>query len=272
MEWASSEVVSIITYLLPGFLAAWVFYGLTAHPRREPFERVVQALIFTGIVQAINFLVRWLLSLATAWITLGEWTTQVALGWSVVIAILVGLVFSVFANYDWLHSLLRWAKVTKRTSYPSEWFSAFNGDKRYVVLHLEGQRRIYGWPVEWPDGAESGHFVLCNASWMISETNEMVRIHAAEQIVIPAASVKMVERLKSEEEMSATPEEVSAAEAKMISLYKKDEKNGKQSTRPLSSENGTAGTNGQAHQPRPETTGPTTTPTAKKVKKGKRRR
>ncbi len=48
MELASKELVGIISYLLPGFLAAWIFYGLTAHPKPQPFERVVQALIFTA--------------------------------------------------------------------------------------------------------------------------------------------------------------------------------------------------------------------------------
>ena len=50
MDWASGDIVSVIYYLLPGFVAAWVFYGLTAHPKASPFERVVQALIFTVVV------------------------------------------------------------------------------------------------------------------------------------------------------------------------------------------------------------------------------
>lgn len=271
MEWASSEVVKVITYLLPGFLAAWVFYGLTAHPRREPFERVIQALIFTGIVQVITFGVR----CAYLWapgIDWGTWSKEADLSCSVITAFVVGLIFSVFANYGWLHSLLQWFKITKRTSFPSEWFSAFNGDKRYVVLHLTGQRRLYGWPFEWPDSGESGHFVLCDASWMIAETNEMVPIHAAEQIIVPVSSVTMVERLLKAEEMTASPEAVAEAEAKMTALYKKEEKNGKQSTRSLPAENRIAGTNGHAPEPNPASPGSSPAPTSQKIKKGKRRR
>ncbi len=47
MNLPSSEVLKVIYALLPGFVAAWIFYGLTAPPRQSPFERVVQALIFT---------------------------------------------------------------------------------------------------------------------------------------------------------------------------------------------------------------------------------
>ena len=58
MDLPSSEIVKVIYALLPGFLTAWVFYGLTAHPRQGTFERVVQALIFTGIVQAIVLVIQ----------------------------------------------------------------------------------------------------------------------------------------------------------------------------------------------------------------------
>ena len=59
MESATKQdVVSLLYFLLPGFLAAWVSYGLTAHPKREAFERVIQALIFTVIVRALNIGVR----------------------------------------------------------------------------------------------------------------------------------------------------------------------------------------------------------------------
>ena len=46
MSWASSEVVSVLTFLLPGFVAAAVFYSLTSHPkprRASTCEAPVQA-------------------------------------------------------------------------------------------------------------------------------------------------------------------------------------------------------------------------------------
>ena len=53
MSWASSEVVGVLTFLLPGFVAAAIFYSLTSHPKPGAFDRVIQALIFTVIGQAI---------------------------------------------------------------------------------------------------------------------------------------------------------------------------------------------------------------------------
>ena len=41
-------------YLLAGFVAAWVFYGLTPYKRPTPFERIVQALVYTAVVQLLT--------------------------------------------------------------------------------------------------------------------------------------------------------------------------------------------------------------------------
>lgn len=52
MNALTGNVVDLLTFLLPGFVAAAVFYSLTPFPRRDPFERTVQALIFTILIQA----------------------------------------------------------------------------------------------------------------------------------------------------------------------------------------------------------------------------
>ena len=75
LNWTSSEIVGVVSYLLPGFLAAWVFFGLTSHPKQTPFERVVQALIFTAIVQGLNAVVRWSYPQQT-YLAFGEWNAN----------------------------------------------------------------------------------------------------------------------------------------------------------------------------------------------------
>ena len=55
MDSLTNDIVVILQYLLPGFLAAWIFYGFTSHPKPSQFERVVQALIFTLIIHLAVF-------------------------------------------------------------------------------------------------------------------------------------------------------------------------------------------------------------------------
>ena len=40
MEFLTLEIVGLVYKLLPGFVAAWVYHGLTSHTKASPFERV----------------------------------------------------------------------------------------------------------------------------------------------------------------------------------------------------------------------------------------
>lgn len=51
------EIIPLLQYLIPGFLAAWIFYSLTAFKKPDTFGQIVQALIFTLVIQAESPLV-----------------------------------------------------------------------------------------------------------------------------------------------------------------------------------------------------------------------
>jgi hypothetical protein len=203
MEIPDQAVINVLTYLLPGFITAALVYSLTPSPRPIPFERVVQALIFTMLVQvgviAVRFVLLWLGPQVGIW---GEWTDNVRLVWSVVLAGGLGLLLAWTANKDKIHAALRWAGITCQTSFSSEWYGVFSKSKRYVVLHLTGQRRLYGWPEEWPSTPGKGHFVMMQAEWLLKE-GARLELTGVNRILIRAEDVEMVELI----EMPATLQE-----------------------------------------------------------------
>ena len=167
MSWASSEAVAILSFLLPGLVAVAVFHMFTSHPRPSEFERIVQALIFTILVQAIAELALWIGGV------LGHdalWGEESEIMVSVGIALILGVICVYFSNTDTLHGFARFLRLTKETSYPSEWYSAFHHNPDcYFVLHLQGQRRLYGWPEEWPSRPEQGHFRIAEGEWLVGD-------------------------------------------------------------------------------------------------------
>ena len=194
MSWASSEAVAVLSFLLPGFVAVAVFHIFTSHPKPSEFERIVQALIFTILVQAIAELVLWIGRLF-GWETL--WTDATGIVVSVGIALVLGFIAVFFSNTDILHRFVRLLGLTKETSYPSEWYSAFHHNPDcYVVLHLQGQRRLYGWPVEWPSRPDQGHFRIAEGEWLVGD--ERIPAKGVVAIVVPAREVDMVEFLRME--------------------------------------------------------------------------
>ncbi len=167
VPWASSEVINVLAFLLPGFVAAAIYYSLTSHPKPSAFERIIQALIFTAVIQAITALLPD--SLPSPEVDIGAdapWDPV----WPVVIAVIVAFIVVTVVNYDLAHGLLRRLRVTRENAYASEWYSAFNRHRGLpVVLHLVGKRRLYGWAEEWPSHPGEGHFRIVEGEWLDSE-------------------------------------------------------------------------------------------------------
>lgn len=192
MEDLGQELVTLLQFLLPGFLAAWIYYGLTSFALPSQFERIIQALIFTLLVQPLAFVIKFLLlSVGRHWALL-PWSEKAELATSVVCAFVLGALFAAFVNNDKFHALMRRIKVTRETSYPSEWYGAFCNHVTYVVLHLKGERRIYGWPIEWPSESGNGHFLLEQVSWLGDENKE-IPITNVTHVLVPASEIELVE-------------------------------------------------------------------------------
>ena len=220
MEWITKEsTVALLSYLLPGFFAAWVFYGLTAHPKRDVFERTVQALIFVALIQMVvvpihSFFQWW----GNHVFNLGDWTITTNLFWSLLAAAVLGILISYLANNDLPHEWFRKRKITSKTSFPSEWYSAFTRDKRFMVLHLKDGRRLHAWSFEWPDQPDSGHFVLMEPSWLLSD-GTAAKLHHVERMLLPVSDVGMIEMLKSGDEITASADEMAASTAVLLKSH-----------------------------------------------------
>lgn len=208
MSWGSGELVGALAFLLPGFVAGAIYHALTSHPKPSAFERVIQALIFTAIIQAIVTPLP--SSVRVTEVALGAGVTWDPL-WSTGLAVLVALLVVVVVNNDLAHAILRWIArqirrlprmgkfaITRENSYASEWDSTFaRYDGCYVVLHLTGNRRLYGWPDEWPRDPGRGHFRITQAEWLSNDGSRL--LPDVSGILVPVADVEMVEFLPRKE-------------------------------------------------------------------------
>jgi len=191
----TKDLIELLQYLLPGFVTAWIFHGLTSFSRPSQFERVIQALIFTLFVQSFIYAAKALTLVVSVYGYSMEWSNSVEVVSSLIVAILLGFVLSHYTNNDKIHAWLRKKKITKESSYPSEWFGAFLKNITYVVLHFVDGRRLYGWILEWPSEQGKGHFLLTDVVWLDEDNNEKPLV-GVERILVDSADVKMVEFMK----------------------------------------------------------------------------
>ena len=151
-------------YLLAGFVASWVFYGLTPYKRPTPFERVVQALIYTAVVQ--------LLATGAA-LALGASGLASNPPLIFALALAVGLAIAWMTNRDWPHKWLRELGITDQAAHSGNWSAAFrNRPNKWVILNLKDNRRIFGRLRAWPDAHEDDHFLLVNHAWLSDQGDE----------------------------------------------------------------------------------------------------
>lgn len=203
MNWVSNDLVSTLWFLLPGFIAAWVFSEFTAFAKGSEFDRLVQALIFTAFSQLATLITQYsLLGLGSLGLNMGSWNSDIARGWSVVLGSLLGLCSAAASNRELAHRLFRRAGVTLQTGYPSEWFGVFQAHGRaYVVLHLVDGRRLQGWPEEWPSDPLGGHFSLSEPTWL--DVPQTPRPLTTERMLVPSREVSIVEFLRSTDSRSS---------------------------------------------------------------------
>lgn len=187
----AKETVALLTYLLPGFLVAWLFYSFTSYAKPPQPERIIQALIFTLLVSAVVVVEKLLLLLAGRWYSLGTWDKDTEVIASVVTALLFGLLVAHLTNKDTLHGFLRKFNLSTRSASPSEWCTVFSERRQFVVLHLKDNRRLYGWPLVWPSDPEKGHIFITSASWVHGDT--AVELNETEGVLIDVKEIGHIE-------------------------------------------------------------------------------
>ena len=185
-EWANNSI-DILNFLVPGFIAAAVYYGFTSAAKPNTFERLIQALIFTIIVNALS----------TGAALFVPFKNQTWLGsgpfGSILIAVILGFGFAVLFNKDLPHRWFRRWGLTKQMTYPTDWYSVFeNQPDSFVVVHLRDGRRLYGYPRDWPGRREEDRlFVIDEPEWLIEDE----RVTAGDTLAIQAEEVEMIDFL-----------------------------------------------------------------------------
>lgn len=192
----SSETIRVLLFLLPGFVAAGVFQALISNPKPNGIEVIVQAFVFTMFVQ-LSALPAFS-GIEAIWpdiLSNDKWKWGISTSVLVLVAVMLGLIAACTWNRDWLHRHFREWGLTRESSYRSAQYSAFaNHRDCFVVLHLKGERRLYGWPQEWPSRVEDQHFLMIKCEWLKDE-NKREPLEGVSHMLVSASEVEMIEFL-----------------------------------------------------------------------------
>lgn len=184
----TATTLDFLTFLLPGFITVAVIYLLTSHPKPEAFERIIQALIFTMGLQLLVGPFGYFSTTAMS----EFWRHAAPMGCGATL----GIMLAAAINHDLLHGFFRRLFITKENSHSSEWYSAFSRHPSYIVLHLSENRRLMGYPEEWPSNPDFGHFLIYDCQWIDAKGNT-TSVPGANKILVPVTEISMVEFVSS---------------------------------------------------------------------------
>lgn len=193
----AKDTVALLSFILPGFLVAWVLYALTSHPKPVQAERVIQALIFTLFVRALVLLEQSALEYVGRWFAFRTWDSNAELIASLLTGLSLGLLGAYVVNKDSLHQFLRRRGISTRSSQPSEWCGVLTGYQLFCVIHFKDDRRLYGWPEVWPSDPEKGHFFIVAPIWVHETPN--VPMTGVEGILVSVSDIKHIEFVTRQE-------------------------------------------------------------------------
>jgi Family of unknown function (DUF6338) len=168
------ELIPILTFLLPGFLTAKVVDLMVITKEKDVFDKLIQAVVFTFInLLAFTFARKVIESALCYRFNRDEPLSFGNLFLMVICSLSIGLLCCYEIRNEKFLDRLREFKFTKKTYKPSTWVDVFSHRERFIVVHLEDGRRIYGWPRFYSDDPAEREIFLENASWL-SEKNEFV--------------------------------------------------------------------------------------------------
>lgn len=169
---ASVEALTVFIVLLPGFLSGAILNAVVVRAHRDAFTRTIEALIFSFLIYAVIGGVSGRMPIQLDQVLRdGQVTYQVAVdrplvGWTALVAMALPLAFSTLLTHDVHMAVLRFLKVTKRTSRNNTWLDVFSEQDRYVVVEMNDGRRVSGWPLYYSDTPTEGLIYLQDPAWI----------------------------------------------------------------------------------------------------------
>jgi hypothetical protein len=206
-----SEFLPVLVFFLPGFVSSGMVGMLVVRRPRETFDKCLEAFILTAANLALFIVLR-------AWLELSRGVhfsreTYLSLGnvaLMTLCAILIGLAIGYEATNEHAFRLLRWCKITRKTTKISTWIETFGAVQKYVIVHLKDERRIFGWPRFYSDDPAERAIFLEDASWLSAE-NELINVERISIFLDKESGIELIEFLDSPNEQTSSTTEFPVA-------------------------------------------------------------
>lgn len=193
MEGLSAEVLPVLKQLMPGFLAMIVFYWFAEVKKPAFFDKILQALIATTVIQIFVSGVENLCYFVGEHHSFGVWNEASSNWTALVIATVMGLALAFWCNNDTAFRLARFLHITTRASQDDTVHIYKALANCGVILHFIDERRLMGYLDAYPSNNQSGIYLVSSPIWITDEKRQ--DCPETQSIMIACTDVQWVEFL-----------------------------------------------------------------------------
>ncbi|MBA7498108.1 hypothetical protein ES704_00843 [subsurface metagenome] len=180
----SEFALRVILLFLPGIVSLLIIDNLTNHKEYKLYEKAIYSLIYSFfcyylfylllIIYGFWFKVKIHFSFFDALINKESVLDFNEIGYTTIISIFVGFIFSAFINYKVVNKIARKFKITKKYAEVNVWSYLMNSEKMewVVIRDIKNDLMYEGWIEAFSDSTEKDEIFLRDVKVFKNSTSE----------------------------------------------------------------------------------------------------
>jgi len=169
MEDLPKELLPVLQLLLPGFLTTMAFYWFAEVNKPSQFERVLQAMVCTPLIQLALNQVEKISYFIGQYCSLGVWTADSKNISSIFLAVVLGTFLAYICNNDLLYTIARKMKITSRSAQGDQIDQFKKSGGTTSLFHLKDGRSISGYITNFPSNSSPNTFFIKQPEWVLED-------------------------------------------------------------------------------------------------------
>lgn len=198
------ETLNLLLLLFPGLLSSRIIQVVRRRQSHDHIEMLFDVLIYSFLTYVVvEALYKWqpIFSVKKG---SDDTFTYVAssdfcsIALTLVVSIILPLIAGIVIHHDLHMKILRFFRVTNRTSRETAWDDVFTDLDRHITVHFKNGKRLAGWPLYYSNNPDEGFVYVNEAAW-IDDENEYIETYS-HGILINKEDVDFIEfMLKNDE-------------------------------------------------------------------------
>lgn len=198
------ETLNLLLLLFPGLISSRIICLIDRKQKKDNVKLIFDVLIYSFLSFVIvDWLYSWepIFSINKSVDNVYTYTASSdvkAIALTLISSVTLPIVVGAFLHHDLHMRVLRFLKVTNKTSRDTAWDDVFTNTDRYITIHLKNGNRLTGWPMYYSNSPDEGFLYIYEPAW-VDDDNQYLETNS-HGVLVNKDEIEFVEFLKQDDE------------------------------------------------------------------------